>query len=68
MKPKTTHGGRRPGAGRPKGTGKPWPDEQKRHMVYARLPYDMVAWIKQQPETMTQIIEKAVQRLKEEKK
>ena len=54
-------GGPRPGAGRPKGTGKPWQDpEQLREVVSVRLPRFIVEWLKSQPEPQTKLIEDAI--------
>jgi uncharacterized protein (DUF4415 family) len=52
-----THGGARKNAGR-----KPLPEREKRVMVAVRLPPDVVAWMRAQPESQSALIERLVQK------
>jgi hypothetical protein len=52
-----THGGARKNAGR-----KPLPEREKRVMVAVRLPPDIVAWMRAQPESQSALIERLVRK------
>ena len=55
--PRTAHGGRREGAGRPK-----LPEAQKRVMVALRLRPDLVQWLRDQPESQTATVERLLEK------
>ena len=61
MEFKSGRGGKRPGAGRPQGTGKPIKtDAQRRRRLGIRLPGYLVDWIRAQDQNPGQIIEAAL--------
>ena len=62
-------GGKRPGAGRPKGST--ISEDQKRQRYQIRLPQHIIKWLRSQPESAGRIVERALvitYRIKEPKK
>jgi hypothetical protein len=55
---KIGRGGKRPGAGRPKGTE--YPDEKRRKPFGVRLPLWLIEWVRDQAEPAGRIIERAL--------
>ena len=51
------HGGARKNSGR-----KPLPEREKRVLVAVRLPPDVVAWLRSQPESQSALIERLVRK------
>ena len=51
-------GGKRPGAGRPKGST--LPEEQKRQRYQMRLPQHIIKWLQRQPESAGRLVERAL--------
>lgn len=61
MEFKSGRGGKRPGAGRPQGTGKPIkPAGERRQRLGIRLPVYLVEWIRTQQDNPGQVIEAAL--------
>lgn len=59
----SNHGGRRAGAGRPKGTGKSIvAEDKKRKTIGVRLPQYMVAWLKNHNSPAGRLIEEALRK------
>jgi len=54
----TGRGGKRPGAGRPKGST--YPPEKQRKAVNIRLPLWIADWLKSHPESSGRLIERAL--------
>jgi hypothetical protein len=54
-----TRGGKRPGAGRPRGTGKP--PEERRRKVSIRLAPSLLEWLRSQPQGLTATIETLIE-------
>jgi hypothetical protein len=55
---KDGRGGKKPGAGRPKGTT--YPDEKRRKPFGVRLPLWLIEWVRNQAEPSGRIIERAL--------
>jgi hypothetical protein len=55
---KDGRGGKKPGAGRPKGSS--YPPEKRRKPFGVRLPLWLIEWIRSQPEPSGRMIERAV--------
>ena len=51
-------GGKRPGAGRPKGST--YPEERRRKPINVRLPLWLADWLKNHPEPSGRLIERAL--------
>lgn len=51
-------GGKRPGAGRPKGST--IPEDQKRQRYQVRLPQYVIKWLQDHPESAGRLVERAL--------
>ena len=51
-------GGKRPGAGRPKGST--LPEDQKRQRFQIRLPQYVIKWLRSEPESAGRLVERAL--------
>lgn len=51
-------GGKRPGAGRPKGST--IPEDQKRQRYQVRLPLYVIKWLQRHPESSGRLVERAL--------
>ena len=51
-------GGKRPGAGRPKGST--IPEDQKRQRYQVRLPLHIIRWLQDHPESAGRLVERAL--------